>query len=85
MPQGEIIAWDEHAGRGHIARDQAAGELILMQSQCMGLAVRKGMRVSFNIAAAPRTGRPMATNVRPAAERKPAARTLADRFGPELD
>ena len=68
MPQGEIIDWDDRAGRGTIVRDNASGELILTRSQCMGLAIKKGMRVSFGIAAAPKTGRPMAIDVRPAGD-----------------
>ena len=64
MPQGEVIDWDERTGRGHVARDPAGGELGLLRSQCMGMAIKKGQRVSFEIDAAPRTSRPMAIDVK---------------------
>lgn len=69
MPQGEVTSWDERAGRGTIVRDTASGELALHRSQCMGMPIKKGTRVSFGIAAAPKTGRPMAIDVRPAGDR----------------
>ena len=52
MPQGEVIDCDDRAGRGTIVRDNASGELALHRSQCMGLAIRKGM--AFRSASPPR-------------------------------
>ena len=65
MPTGEILDWNNATGRGVVVRDHASGELMLLRSQCMGIPnIQRGMRITFGIASAPRTGRPMAIDVR---------------------